>query len=200
MQFTWILLSLLPLVNCDSIKVNSPTQFQVFKNSSFLVDYNIERNSNNNGLVLTNTTTQLLDSQGNSLVSVPKNLTNSTMIRLNMMTFVQPNTVRNFTLKITGYGNYNTSFNGKSTDEIELEIPLQLNLSNETSVNNNIVSSTNSTNSTRPVSTNSNTTSPTTNTTKASASPTVAPVSSSSSMIVSGFNTLFMLMFVYLLN
>jgi hypothetical protein len=208
MQFIWVLLSLLPLVSCDTIKVNSPTQFQVFRNSSFLVDYLIERNGGNNGLVLTNTTTQLLDTQGNALVSVPKSLVNSTMVRLNMMTFVQPNTVTNFTLKIIGYGNYNTPFNGKSNDEIETEIPLQLNLSSGSSSNTTNTTNTTSTVASTSTSTATNSTRPTTsptntaNSTKASASPIASssPVSSGSSIMVTGFNTLFMLVVFYLLN
>jgi cobalamin biosynthesis Mg chelatase CobN len=180
----------------------------VFRNSSFLVDYLIERNGGNNGLVLTNTTTQLLDTQGNALVSVPKSLVNSTMVRLNMMTFVQPNTVTNFTLKIIGYGNYNTPFNGKSNDEIETEIPLQLNLSSGSSSNTTNTTNTTSTVASTSTSTATNSTRPTTsptntaNSTKASASPIASssPVSSGSSIMVTGFNTLFMLVVFYLLN
>lgn len=155
MHFILALLAFLPLVYCDSIKVNSPTGSQVFKNSSFLVDYLIERNNNNNGLFLTNTTTQLLDINDNVLVAFPKDLASSPSVRLNMMTYVKENTVTNFTLKIIGFGKYNTSFNGKSSDEIETKIPLQLNLSsddkvtsNATSTSTNTVTATNTANST----------------------------------------------------
>jgi cobalamin biosynthesis Mg chelatase CobN len=145
MHFILALLAFLPLVYCDSIKVNSPTRSQVFKNSSFLVDYLIERNNNNNGLFLTNTTTQLLDINDNVLVAFPKDLASSPSVRLNMMTYVKENTVTNFTLKIIGFGKYNTSFNGKSSDEIETKIPLQLNLSSDDKVTSNTTSTATST-------------------------------------------------------
>lgn len=177
MQFLWVLLASLPLVYSDSIKVNSPSQFQVFKNSSFLVDYLIERNSENNGLVLTNTTTQLLDTDGNALVSVPKNLSSSTMVRLNMITFVQKDSVTNFTLKILGYGKYNTPFNGKSFDEIETEIPLQLdlkdNVSSPSSNSTSTPTSTTNTTSSKPTST--PTSSKTNSTSNSTSTPTSTP-------------------------
>lgn len=126
--FLGFILSLfLPFVYCDSIKVNSPALNQVFTNSSFLVDFLVQRNNENNGLFLTNTTTQLLDSNGNVLVAVPRDTTDL-MVRLNMITFVKENTVTNFTIKIIGLGKYNQSVNGKLVDEIEQEVPLQLNL------------------------------------------------------------------------
>lgn len=164
---------LLPLVLCDSIKINSPTQNQVINNSSFLINYSVERNDNNSKLVITNSTTELLDVRGNSLVSFNKNFTNSTIVLLNMMTFVQPNTVTNFTVKITAFGKYDVPQNGKLFGELEVKVPLQLNLSNSTNT-------TTTTTSTRPTSTVSSTVSPTststlnssTTTTSASATPT----------------------------
>lgn len=176
MHFNFALLAFLPLVYSDSIKVNSPTGNQVFKNASFLVDYVIERNNNNDGLFLTNTTTQLLDTKDNVLVSFPKDLTSSPSVRLNMITFVKENTVTNFTLKIIGFGKYNTSVNGKLTDEIETKIPLQLNLNgNSTSTTSTSTlgsttssSTTSSTSSTPTVTSNStltNSSIPTTTTT-----------------------------------
>jgi hypothetical protein len=115
----------LPLVLCDTIKVNSPTRYQVINNSSFLIDYIIERSGD---LFITNTTTELLDVNGDSLVSVP---INSTTVRLNIKTFVQPNTVTNFTVKITSFGKY---LDGQKFGEIRVEVPLQLNLSNNSIV------------------------------------------------------------------
>lgn len=173
MHFILPLLASLPLVYCDSIKVNSPTEFQVFNNASFLVDYLIERNNNNNGLFITNTTTQLLDTKDNVLVSFPKDLTSSPNVRLNMLTFVKENTVTNFTLKIIGLGKYNTSFNGKSTDEIETKIPLQLNL-NRNSTSTTASSSSTATATTKPSSTSSSSSK------TASATPTVTSNSTSS--------------------
>jgi hypothetical protein len=146
----------LPLVLCDTIKVNSPTRNQVINNSSFLIDYLIERSGN---LFINNTTTELLDVNGNSLVSVPRNITNSTTVRLDMRTFVQPNTVTNFTVKITGFGKYNAPVNGQLFGEIEVEVPLQLNLSNNSTVtsrptsNSTATSTTNSTSISIPTST-----------------------------------------------
>lgn len=164
MQLLFVL-SILPLVLCDTIKVNSPTRYQVINNSSFLIDYLIERGGN---LVISNTTTELLDVNKNSLVSVPRNITNSTTVRLDMRTFVQPNTVTNFTVKITGFGKYNAPVNGQLFGEIELEVPLQLNLSN------------NSTNSTisRP-----------TATTTTTATATTIPTSTTNSTVTSTINS-----------
>lgn len=178
MQLLLVLSILLPFVYCDTIKVNNPTRNQVINNSSFLIDYVIERNDENNKLFVTNTTTELLDARGNSLVAFPKNLTNSTMVRLDMRTFVQPNTVTNFTVKITAFGNYSSPVNGRLFGEIETEVPLQLNLSN-------------STNSTRPSSTTSTrsststptTTTTTTNTTSATSTPTSEPPKSNAAFI-----------------
>lgn len=156
MQLFFLLSIFLPLVYCDTIKVNNPTRNQVINNSSFLIDYLIERNNENNNLFVTNTTTELLDSNGNSLVSVPRNLTNSTMVRLDMRTFVQPNTVTNFTVKITAFGNYSSPVNGRRFGEIETEVPLQLNLSNTTN-SSRPVSSPTSTRSASPTSTSNST-------------------------------------------
>lgn len=179
----------LPLVLCDNIKINSPTRNQVINNSSFLIDYIVERNDNNSKLVITNSTTELLDVRGNSLVSFSKNFTNSTMVRLNMMTFVQPNTVTNFTVKITAFGKYDVPQNGKLFGELELEVPLQLNLSNSTNT---------TTTSTRPTSTVSSSVSPSpsptststsnSTTTNASASSSATPTSKSESMSINKTN------------
>lgn len=141
MQLLLLLGGFVPLVLCDTIKINSPTRNQVINNSSFLIDYLIERNDNNNKLFLTNTTTELLDVRGNSLVSFGKNLTNSTMVRLDMRTFVQPNTVTNFTVKITAFGEYDVPVDGKQFGEFEVEVPLQLNLSNNSTNTTSTVSS-----------------------------------------------------------
>lgn len=168
MQLLLVLSILLPFVYCDTIKVNSPTRNQVINNSSFLIDYVIERNDENNKLFVTNTTTELLDVRGNSLVAFPKNLTNSTMVRLDMRTFVQPNTVTNFTVKITAFGNYSSPVNGRLFGEIETEIPLQLNLSNGT----NSTSTRPSTTSTRSSSTSTSTPTSTSNSTSATSTPT----------------------------
>jgi hypothetical protein len=70
----------------NTIKINSPTVNQIVNNSSFLINYSIERNYNNNKLFVTNTTTELLDVSG--------------MVRLDMITFVQPNTLTNFTFHL----------------------------------------------------------------------------------------------------
>lgn len=170
MQLLLVLSILLPFVYCDTIKVNSPTQNQVINNSSFLIDYVIERNDENNKLFVTNTTTELLDVRGNSLVAFPKNLTNSTMVRLDMRTFVQPNTVTNFTVKITAFGNYSTPVNGRLFGEIETEIPLQLNLSNGTTPTSTRPSTTSRTSSTA-------TSTPTTSTNSTSTTATSTPTS-----------------------
>ena len=155
MHLLLLLTFYLPLVLCDTIKVNSPTRNQVINNSSFLIDYLIERNNNNSQLFVSNATTELLDVRGNSLVSVPRNFTNSTMVRLDMRTFVQPNTVTNFTVKITAFGKYANQTFG----EIETEIPLQLNLSNKTeTATTTSTTSTTSTTTTRPSSSNSSAT------------------------------------------
>lgn len=167
MQLFWVLSILLPLVSCDTIKINSPTPNQVINNSSFLIDYLIERNNGNNNLFVTNTTTQLLDERGNSLVSFGKNLTNSTMVRLDMRTFVQPNTVTNFTVKITAFGNYSVPVNGRAFGEVEVEVPLQLNLRNSTN--------TTTTTTTRPTTPSSSTTTTTTPATSTNATPTSSP-------------------------
>jgi hypothetical protein len=154
---------LLPIVLCDTIKINSPTLNQVINNSSFLIDYIVERNDNNSKLFITNSTTELLDVKGNSLVAVPRNFTNFTMVRLDMRTFVQPNTFTNFTVKITAFGKYDNQTFG----EIKLEVPLQLNLSNGT------VSSTTS----KPTS--STTSKPTSTSTTSASSETTAPTTTS---------------------
>jgi len=164
MQLFFFLGIFIPFVYCDTIKVNSPTRNQVINNSSFLIDYLIERNAQNNNLFVTNTTTELLDENGDSLVSVPRNLTNSTMVRLDMRTFVQPNTVTNFTVKITAFGNYSNPVNGRLFGEIETEVPLQLNLSNGT-------------NSTRPSTTTTTTTTDTSTATTNSTDNTSTPTS-----------------------
>jgi hypothetical protein len=169
----------LPFVLCDTIKVNSPTRNQVINNSSFLIDYLIERSGN---LFITNTTTELLDINKNSLVSVPRNITNSTTVRLDMRTFVQPNTVTNFTVKITGFGKYNAPVNGQLFGEIEVEVPLQLNLSNNSTVTSRPTSNstpTSTTNST-PTSTTNSTSISTTNSTSISI-PTSTSISTSTS-------------------
>lgn len=170
MQLLLVLSILLPFVYCDTIKINSPTRNQVINNSSFLIDYVIERNDENNKLFVTNTTTELLDVRGNSLVAFPKNLTNSTMVRLDMRTFVQPNTVTNFTVKITAFGNYSTPVNGRLFGEIETEIPLQLNLSNGTNPTSTRSSTTSRTSSTA-------TSTPTTSTNSTSTTATSTPTS-----------------------
>lgn len=177
MQLLLVLSILLPFVYCDTIKVNSPTRNQVINNSSFLIDYVIERNDENNKLFVTNTTTELLDVRGNSLVAFPKNLTNSTMVRLDMRTFVQPNTVTNFTVKITAFGNYSTPVNGKLFGEIETEIPLQLNLSNGTNSTSTRPSTTSTTSTRSSTATSTPTTSTSTNSTSTTASATSTPTS-----------------------
>ena len=154
----------LPLVLCDTVKVNSPTRNQVINNSSFLIDYLVERSGN---LFVTNTTTELLDVNGNSLVSFPKNITNSTMVRLDMRTFVQPNTVTNFTVKIIAFGKYNTPVNGQLFGEIKTEVPLQLNLSNNSTVTSR-PTSTSTTPTSQPTSNSTSTTQPTSNSTSTS--------------------------------
>lgn len=172
----------LPLVLCDSIKINSPTPNQVINNSSFLIDYIVERNDNNSKLVITNSTTELLDVRGNSLVSFSKNFTNSTMVRLNMMTFVQPNTVTNFTVKITAFGKYDVPQDGRLFGEVELEVPLQLNLSNRTNTTST-VSSTRTTSTVLPTSTSSSTPTSTSN-----SSATTTPTSKSESVSINTTN------------
>jgi hypothetical protein len=134
MQLFLLFTVFLPFVLCDNIKINSPTQNQIINNSSFLIDYIIERNDNNSKLIITNTTTELLDVNGNSLISFPKNLSDSTMVRLDMRTFVQPNTVTNFTVKIVAFGKYDIPVNGQLFGEIKTEVPLQLNLSNNSTI------------------------------------------------------------------
>lgn len=154
MHLLLLLTFYLPLVLCDTIKINSPTRNQVINNSSFLIDYLIERNNNNSQLFVSNATTELLDVRGNSLVSVPRNFTNSTMVRLDMRTFVQSNTVTNFTVKITAFG----KFANQTFGEIEAEIPLQLNLSNKTettTTTSTTSTSTSQTTTTEPSSSNS---------------------------------------------
>jgi hypothetical protein len=158
----------LPLVLCDTINVNSPTRNQIINNSSFLIDYLVERSGN---LFITNTTTDLLDVTGNSLVSFPKNLSDSTVVRLDMRTFVQSNTVTNFTVKIVAFGKYNTPVNGQLFGEIKTEVPLQLNLSNNSTVTSrptsNSTTTSISTTTSKPTSTsNSTTTSISTTTSK----------------------------------
>jgi hypothetical protein len=169
MQLLLVFSILLPFVYCDTIKVNSPTPNQVINNSSFLIDYIIERNDENNKLFVTNTTTELLDVRGNSLVAFPKNLTNTTMVRLDMRTFVQPNTVTNFTVKITAFGNYSTPVNGRLFGEIQTEVPLQLNLSN---VTNSTRPSTTSTSSASSTSTSTSTSTTTSNSASVTSTPT----------------------------
>jgi hypothetical protein len=171
MQLLLVLSVLLPFVYCDTIKINSPTPNQVINNSSFLIDYVIERNDENNKLFVTNTTTELLDVRGNSLVAFPKNLTNSTMVRLDMRTFVQPNTITNFTVKITAFGNYSTPVNGRLFGEIETEVPLQLNLSNGTNSASTRPSTT-STSTASSTTTSTPTTSSNSNSTTATSTPT----------------------------
>lgn len=181
MQLLLVLSIFLPFVYCDTIKINSPTINQVINNSSFLIDYIIERNTENNNLFVTNTTTELLDVRGNSLVAFPKNLTNSTMVRLDMRTFVQPNTVTNFTVKITAFGNYSNPVNGRLFGEIEREVSLQLNLSNGT----NSTRPSTSTTSTRS-STSLPTSSPTANattSTNSTSTPTSEPPKSNNAFI-----------------
>ena len=169
----------LPLVLCDTIKVNSPTRNQVINNSSFLIDYLVERSGN---LFVTNTTTELLDVNGNSLVSVPKNLSNSTMVRLDMRTFVQPNTVTNFTVKIVAFGKYDVPVNGQLFGEIKTEVPLQLNLSNNSTVTSRPTSTSTASTSKPTVTSNStSTTQPTSNSTSTS-----QPTSTSNSTNTSG--------------
>ena len=165
----------LPLVLCDTIKVNSPTRYQVINNSSFLIDYIIERSGD---LFITNTTTELLDVNGDSLVSVP---INSTTVRLNIKTFVQPNTVTNFTVKITGFGKYNAPVNGQLFGEIEVEVPLQLNLSN-----NSTVTSRPTSNSTPTSTTNSTSISIPTSTSISTSTSQPSPTTSSSSGYMNG--------------
>jgi hypothetical protein len=97
MQLFLLFSVFLSFVFCDNVKINSPIQQQVINNSSFLIDYIIERNDNNSKLFITNTTTELLDVKGEILVSSTKNVTNSTIVRLEIQTFVQPNMVTNFT-------------------------------------------------------------------------------------------------------
>jgi hypothetical protein len=176
MQLFLLFTVFLPFVLCDNIKINSPTQNQIINNSSFLIDYIIERNDNNSKLIITNTTTELLDVNGNSLVSFPKNLTNSTMVRLDMRTFVQPNTVTNFIVKITAFGKYDAPLNGKSFGEIEAEVPLQLNLSNST-----VTTTTNSRPRPTQTSTVANNTTSATTTTTATSSTSAPSVTNSTS-------------------
>lgn len=131
MHLPFFLAIFLPFVLCDTVNVNSPTRYQVINNSSFLVDYTIQRNGM---LYLTNTTTELLDVNRTSLVLVTKDLTNSTSVRLDMRTFVQPNTVTNFTVRIVAFGKYGRPQNGQLFDNITTEVPLQLNLLTKSSV------------------------------------------------------------------
>lgn len=179
MQLFLVFSIFLPLVLCDTIKINSPTQNQVINNSSFLIDYLVERNDNNSKLFFTNTTTELLDARGNSLVSFGKNLTNSTMVRLDMRTFVQPNTVTNFTVKIIAFGEYDTPINGNRFGELEFEVPLQLNLNNTTTSR---PTTTNTTTSSRPTTTSSSTA---TLSSTSSPSPTSTPTSKSDATVLS---------------
>jgi len=121
-----ILFTLLGLVYSDDINITNPVVHQVIKNASFSINYSIQRNTKNNNLFITNTTTQLFDAQNNTLISYDRAITNSTNVRILVQTLVKKNAFQNFTIKIIAFGISNTSMNST----YNMTIPFQINLLN----------------------------------------------------------------------
>lgn len=119
MKDTMIFYMILSIINCDTIKINNPKKNAIINTSSFIIDYTIERNDQNNKLLITNTTTEILDTNNNSLVSFNKRIINrDNKLEINVET-IQKSNKQNFTIQITGFGK-------NVRNKIVSKVPIQL--------------------------------------------------------------------------
>jgi hypothetical protein len=127
--------TLISYILSDSIIIKSPLRNQIFLNKSaefFIIEYRVIRDNNNNRLLVNHTTTDILTSQKNLLVSYKRNIINSTLIRINVnsLTIQNDNKISNFTIRIIASGRYR---NNRTIGQFLVNIPIQvkLNVTNE---------------------------------------------------------------------
>lgn len=120
-------LFLVPFSYADTINIVEPALNQVFTQANFNVEYNINRNDM---FFISNTTTELLDTDGNSLVSFFKDTSDLTNVRIEMRTFVQPGSVKDFVLRVTGYARHELT-NETQFSTKEVSVPIKLDLSGQ---------------------------------------------------------------------
>jgi hypothetical protein len=118
-------LTLIPYIFSDSITIKSPLRNQVILNNSFIIEYRILRDNNNNRLLVNHTTTDLLTSQKNLLVSYKRNIINSTLIRININNSIiqNDNKISNFTIRIIASGRHR---NNRTLGQFLVNIPIQI--------------------------------------------------------------------------
>ena len=101
--------SFITLCKADTINLITPTNGQVFKNPIINVNYQIQRNGM---LLISNTTTDLLDNTGTLLKSIFTDTTLNSNVNLQLDTNLLLNKNSNFNIRITGFGKYNSISNG----------------------------------------------------------------------------------------
>ena len=114
----------IPYILSDSIKVKSPLRNQIMLNGSLIIEYTIVRDSNNNRLFVNHTTTDLINSNKILLVSYKRNITNSTLVRINVNNSLtqSDNKISNFTIRIMESGLYRHSTLGQFLVNIPIQI------------------------------------------------------------------------------
>lgn len=114
----------IPYILSDSIKVKSPLRNQIMLNGSLIIEYTIVRDSNNNILFVNHTTTDLINSNKILLVSYKRNITNSTLVRINVNNSLtqSDNKISNFTIRIMASGLYRN----RTLGQFLVNIPIQI--------------------------------------------------------------------------
>lgn len=105
----------------DSIRVKSPLRNQIILNGSLIIEYTIVRDNNNNRLFVNHTTTDLINSQKTLLVSYKRNITNSTLVRINVNNSLIQNN-NNLTIRIIASGRRNN----RTLGQFLVNIPIQI--------------------------------------------------------------------------
>ena len=120
LKLFWFL-TCISYISSDSIRVKSPLRNQIILNSSLIIEYTIVRDNNNNRLFVNHTTTDLINSQKNLLVSYKRNITNSTLVRINVdNSLIQNN--NNLTIRIIASGRRNN----RTLGQFLVNIPIQI--------------------------------------------------------------------------
>lgn len=119
LKLFWFL-TCISYISSDSIRVKSPLRNQIILNGSLIIEYTIVRD-NNNRLFVNHTTTDLVNSQKNLLVSYKRNITNSTLVRINVDNSLIQNS-NNLTIRILASGRRNN----KTLGQFLVNIPIQI--------------------------------------------------------------------------